>query len=94
MAVLETRLIRSGLPKKGFVENNSHHKYFHLFVNSKKTGLSVKMSHGKDEADDFIISFMAKRAGLNKKEFIDLVKCPLSYEDYVKLLIERGKIRL
>ncbi len=52
------------------------------------------VSHGGGkEADDYLLGKMAKQVMLNnKQEFIDLVHCTLSTEDYLSLLKKRGII--
>jgi len=89
LAVLKTLKIEKGLLRKGFAKENSNHKFFHLFINNRRTNIYTKISHGKKEIDDYLIGRMASQTGLTKNEFIDLIECPLSYEDYIKLLIER-----
>ena len=35
---------------------------------------------------------MARQLGLKRHEFVSLVECPLSRDEYEKLLRERGKL--
>lgn len=90
MATLKAREVSSSLKKKGFIQSESDHTYFVLYVNNKKTSIRTKMSHGKDEVDDYLLNMMSLQVKLEKREFIDLVNCPLSAQDYLKLLGARG----
>jgi hypothetical protein len=48
------------------------------------------MSHGVKEYNADLLAKMRTQLHLSGKELDDLIRCPLSGEDYVKLLIERG----
>jgi len=91
---LKTKDIIYSLNKKGFVQDEKDHKFFYLFVNNKKTSIFTKISHGESEIDDSLIGLMAGQTRLRKKGFLDLIKCPLSFEKYVKILQENGNIVL
>lgn len=94
MATLKTKDIRKSLIYKGFIEEDRDHKHYILIINNKKTSVFTKISHGKEEIDDGLIGCMAKQTRLSKKEFLDLVECPLSYEIYIQKLINQGIIKL
>jgi predicted RNA binding protein YcfA (HicA-like mRNA interferase family) len=90
MATLKAREVSSSLKKKGFIQSESDHAYFVLYVNSKKTSIRTKMSHGSAEIDDYLLNMMSLQVKLEKKQFIDLINCPLSAEEYLKLLCTQG----
>ncbi|MDF2889803.1 MAG: hypothetical protein K0R80_170 [Clostridia bacterium] len=93
MNTAKTKDIRASLNKKGFIEEEDRdHRYFFLTINNKKTSIRTKLSHGDSEIDSFLIGKMAKQTGLTNKEFEDLIKCPLTKDEYIKLLLERGKV--
>ena len=69
MAIFKKKKVESTLKKKGFKKENSHHKYFRLFVDDKDTGIFTKTSHGGNSIEDFHISCMTQELGLDKKEF-------------------------
>lgn len=89
MGNMKARDIRSALTKKGFVEDSSS-KHIHLIFWSlgKKTGIWTVISHSNKEIFDELISSMAKQTKLDKKDFLSLVDCSLSQDDYEKLVKE------
>jgi hypothetical protein len=55
------------------------------------------LSHGKNQdIGAHLLGAMAKELGITTSEFIDLVKCPLSTEDYLDKKKERlsGALRI
>lgn len=92
MSTLKTREIKNGLLKKGFQELNNHHKYYVIIINNKKTSIKTKISHGDKEINEFLLRQMASQTGLSNADFIDLINCPLSLEQYINLLKDRKKI--
>ena len=93
--VIEKVKVYKSLRKKGFIESvnkSSDHLYLELFYEGKLI-LYTKISHGSDkEIGNYLIKQMSHQCKLNKKDFIDLVKCPLSKENYIQMLVERGFI--
>jgi hypothetical protein len=59
-------------------------------VDGRKTQIYTKVSFGSKEIGEFLIKKMSNQLKLNKKEFIDLVNCPMSFETYVKKLQKEG----
>jgi hypothetical protein len=90
MPTMKVRDILAGLGKKGFFQGESDHKYFILYVNGKKTQVRTKVSHGTSEINDYLINVMSIQLHLEKKEFMDLVYCPLSLAEYLKKLNAEG----
>ena len=83
MASLNQDDIEAGLERKGFQESNNKHRYYHLYVNGKKEA-GTYLRHGKNqEIGSKLLGLMAKELGLSVKDFVDLVKCPLSTEEYL-----------
>ena len=93
MGVLKTRTVKSSLLNKGFEQRENDHDFFHLYYNGKKTSIRTKVSHGESEIDDHLIDQMKKQTKLTKSEFLDLVNCPLSKDEYFKILLEAGHIK-
>jgi len=85
MVVFKKKKVESTLKKKGFAKENTHHKYFRLFVNEKDTGIFTKTSHGGKDIDDFHIFCMSQELGLDKKEFLDIIKCPIDKNKLISL---------
>jgi hypothetical protein len=92
MSVLDPKETYRNLKKKGFVdaENKSvDHKRLELYHEGKYI-LSTKISHCNDDIRDPLIKQMSFQCKLNKNDFMDLCKCPLSKEAYLKKLGEKG----
>jgi predicted RNA binding protein YcfA (HicA-like mRNA interferase family) len=90
LAALKARNVVSGLEKKGFVQAEGDHTFLILYVNGKKTSIHTKVSHGRSEINDYLISKMSIQVKLEKKKFLDLVNSPLSLEHYLEELKLQG----
>jgi hypothetical protein len=86
------RDIAAALQQKGFKRKENDHTFFHLWVAGKKTMIFTKLSHGERELPDSLLSAMARQVKLNRKQFFDLVDCPLSSQNYINLLRTTGHI--
>lgn len=92
MSVLDPKKTYQNLKKKGFVDSTTKsvdHKRIEFFYNDKFV-LSTKISHNNSDLDNYLIKQMSVQCRLNKNDFVDLAKCPLSKEDYIQLLDEQG----
>lgn len=88
------RVIRRSLTKKGFAEEMTDHVVFVFSYDGRATSVSTHMSHGAD-GDDIgasLIGKMARQLFLSKKEFLDLIDCPMSEEDLREMLIREGHV--
>ncbi|MFC0513842.1 hypothetical protein ACFFGT_06515 [Mucilaginibacter angelicae] len=88
--------IEKALLKKGFVKDGeSHHRYYYLVVDGKKTDLYTYLSHGKNSVD-YGPKLMGKVK--NQLRFTDSNKaelfldCPMSKEQYIDMLKESDVI--
>jgi len=90
------KVVESGLKKKGFGQSEAaHHRYFYYHtLDGLKTSVYTYTSHGNKEIGDYLIAQMAKQCQLSKREFENLIECPLKQPEYEKLLLKSGKIRL
>jgi hypothetical protein len=86
MTSLKPRVVTEGLKKKGFRLSEGDHRYFILYVDGKKTSIWTKVSHGSKEINDSLIHMMSAQLKLDKKQFHDLIDCPLSREAYLEEL--------
>lgn len=87
--------VESGLSNKGFQKSEGDHHYFIYFTqDGKKTRASTKTSHTKKmkEIPDNLLCQMAKQCYLPKKQFLELIDCSLTKEDYEKILHSQGKL--
>ena len=89
-SVRSGRKIDSALQKKGFLRDSDadHVHYFFLHGNGDHTQIKTKMSHGMGGStlSAKLISDMAKQLHLTKKQFLDLIDCPLDEEGYRQVL--------
>jgi len=90
MVTIKMRDIVHGLGKKGFCASESDHTRLVLYVNGKKTEIRTKVSHGSNEINDHLINLMSIQVKLEKDQFIDLIDCPLTLNDYLKELEKQG----
>lgn len=93
MSPRPTRKIHASLLKKGFVEDETHHHMFWLMVDGKRSRVRTRYSHGERECNDWVQGQMAKQLCLSRKEFEDLIDCPLKKETFLNLLREREVIK-
>ena len=90
---VKTKDVDRSLCKKGFrcVKDSDRVRYI-LYVNDIKTRIRTKISHGENEIGDDLILKMSHQLKLSKSGFMDLIRCPLSEEEYVKILRESDEI--
>ena len=90
MTVLKANEVIKGLTKKGFALSEGNHKHLIFYFKGKKTSIMTKISHGGNEINDYHIGIMSKQVRLEKKQFVELVNCPLTTEQYLKELEGQG----
>jgi hypothetical protein len=93
--VFKKREIKSALESKGFVikAKGKPHEFYVLMVNGKQSGIQTKLSHGSGEYSGKVLSYMRKQLKFNSmSEFKDFIKCPLSKEEYIKILEDTKQI--
>jgi len=89
MAILKTRdADRALVGKLGFEKTETHHHVYRLWMGGKLVARTY-ISHGERELSHFHVGEMAKQVRLKPDEFVDAVNCPLSQEEYYRLLCER-----
>lgn len=90
MGAISSKDTVRNLKKKGFVEKQSHHRFLELWHNGKFV-LHTRISQGGDhDLDNFLIKQMSVQCKLEKQQFLDLAKCPMSKEKYLQVLKEKG----
>lgn len=91
LTTIKTNKIAKGLCAKGFQEDAKHdHRIFRLYVENKKTGIYTKISHGKSEYGDQLISLMARELYMeNSRYFLNYIHCDISYKQYIETLKEK-----
>jgi len=91
----DKRKIEEALLKKGFEDKEGdHHFFIYHTLQGKKSSIRTKTSHTPKmkEINDGILAQMAKQCRLNKQDFMRLIDCPLSREQYEARLKEKGEI--
>ena len=84
--------IESSLVAKGFVREDSHHRYFYHEIEGKRTGISTHTSHGSHykTCRDNLLKQMKRQLWLDTlTQVVDLFKCPMSGKNYNDIL--KGK---
>ena len=94
--MLNKKKVYNNLKKKGFIDSKNlskDHKYLEFHYNNIKICFT-KISHGSKPKDleDYLIQKMSNQCKLKKKDFENLVNCPLSKKDYLKILQEKNII--
>ncbi len=87
--------VESTLQNKGFVKAEGDHHYFIYFdKHGRKTRARTKTSHSPKvcDIDDSLLGPMARQCFLNKGEFLRLVDCPMTREEYERRLIDQGEL--
>ncbi|MEW6534547.1 MAG: hypothetical protein AB1454_02865 [Candidatus Auribacterota bacterium] len=91
---LDRKEIEKKLPTKSFVRNEqSHHIYFNHYYDGKKTGIYTYISHSPKikTYSGALLKSMQKQLRLDSlDEVVNLVKCPLTLEQYNNILREKG----
>ena len=88
--------IQESFVKKGFLpkEGGDHWRYIYLSHDGKKTAVHTKISRGSKYKylSDSLIAQMAKQCRLTKSDFLALVDCPLSRQEYEAKLQQQGAV--
>jgi hypothetical protein len=90
---IDRKTIESNLPTKGFVREDSKHRYFYHEYQGKRTGAYTYTSHGSGYKTYGInlIKMMKTQLRLNNnKEVFNLCECPIDGDDYNQILIDKG----
>lgn len=93
---VEKRIIESNLPRKGFVEENTHHKYFYHEYQGRRTGIYTYTSHGSKYKtyENNLLGMMKKQLRLDTiRQVVDLFKCPITRDGYNQILKGKGLIK-
>ena len=86
--------VEESLQKKGFSRREGDHHYFVFHTqDGRKTRAATKTSHSPKVRDiaDNLLGQMARQCLLTKPQFLDLIDCPMTREQYEHHLAERGE---
>lgn len=87
------RDVERALIKKGFQRTESHHHFFiYHSCEGKKTTVKTKTSHGSQELSNHLLQQMARQVCLSKNDFLNLIDCPMSRNQFEQRLVSLTKI--
>lgn len=72
MTVLKARDIEAALLSKGFQQDNTHHKYYWLYVRGRRTRIRTHLSHGSSDYGDALLIQVKKQMGITKRSSSNL----------------------
>jgi len=87
------RDVEISLVRKGFVRTESHHSFFvYLDLRGRKSSIRTRTSHGGRDLGDYLLQQMAKQCKISKQQFVELIDCPLTQQQYEALLKNSGSL--
>jgi hypothetical protein len=92
MSIRKRSDVEAALSQKGFVLREADHRYY-LFYLEGRLAARTKVSTGtkyKDLRDD-LLKKMAKQCHLTTQQFLNLVDCPMSAEQYKEIVVSQKK---
>jgi len=95
---ISTEAIQSALLKKGFEldtgKGRDHDTYFYFYA-GKRQPVWTKFSRGSSykTIGHSLLSQIRKQIKLTSRQFGQFVECPLTREDYAKVLISQGIVQ-
>jgi hypothetical protein len=92
MNTMKVHKIEKVLIKKGFECRDGRHRMFYFCVDGKRTPVRTMTSHGLEEYSSSLLAKMATQLKLKKGELVRLLSCPMSQEEYQRLLSDGGHI--
>jgi predicted RNA binding protein YcfA (HicA-like mRNA interferase family) len=94
LAVRAKKEVESALLKKGFRKaDGDHHWFVYWSLDGRKTTVRTKTSHGSTkDLGDGLLKEMARQTRIQKAEFLNLVDCPMSQQQYDKILNDAGHV--
>ncbi len=81
------------LLQKGFKQSDTHHRYYYLYVDGKRTQVFTYMSHrpsGSDVYTPEVASMKRQMYFDSPNQFRAFVRCDISGTQYVDHLREKG----
>ncbi len=83
------RDVEAGLQTKGFVRDERHHHFFiYHTADGKRTLVKTRTSHSGRDIGVALLKQMAKQCSLSKEQFLALVDCPLSRDEFERILAD------
>jgi len=82
--------ILRALKRKGFSTKMSGHIKLTFVHRGRDTSIRTWVSHGKRDISDRLLGIMAEQLSLSRRQFDDLVDCPLGGHELVALYEDKG----
>jgi len=95
MKVRKSKDLKSVLEKKGFVLNPARqdHQMFILHINGQKQHIYTYLSHGIKEYGNTLMGKVRHQLKFTTVgEAEDFFDCPMSKDDYIKMLHKNGEL--
>jgi predicted RNA binding protein YcfA (HicA-like mRNA interferase family) len=95
MRTRKSKEIISALERKGFELNpdKDSHKFYYLVRGGKKTTIYTFISHGNKEYDKNLMSIVKRQLKFRENQKMeDFFDCPMTGDDYVRMLEENGEL--
>ncbi len=92
MGAIKTQKIRRQLLKKGFKEDSTHHQMYWFYHGERRTSIRTRLSHGYAEYGDKLLAQVARQMRLNKRQLLRFIDCAITYEVYLRMLLEAGEV--
>lgn len=86
---------RALVGKLGFEKSETRHQVYRLWL-EERLAARTYISHGARELRRYHVAQMAKQLRLRPAQFVDAVRCPLTRDDYYRILrsgVERERRR-
>ena len=93
MTSRSTHDIERALLRKGFIREDTHHRFLIFLGPSGDEATRTRLSHGIPEYGDDLLAKVAGQLRLGKRELLELIDCRMSGEQYAALLQERGVLQ-
>ncbi len=81
--------LRSALEAKGFEPKENDHTFYFLHVDGRKESIWTKVHHHPWGYNDKLLGFVARQMHLTMRELGDFLDCPLSRDEYIRLMRDR-----
>lgn len=96
MKSIDRREAESSLGEKGFVCDDRDHRFWYFWYKGKRTIVRTKVSTGtqyKTLGNDILIAMKRQLYLDTLSDLKDLLKCPIDLEQYMQILLSKGKIK-
>lgn len=91
---IPAREVAPALQRKVFLVQETHHTRFIYYTSDgRKSSIHTKISHSHKEISTTNIKNMAEQCKLTTQQFVQMIACTISKEQYEQILIKGEYIR-